>query len=134
MNETAMEASDLSDAVKNGNLKYLALKNKTFFKIGKMLRKAKMLPSSLVYLKDESNEFFDLVALYFEDEGSYIRALFIPCPVVLESRRRIARLMVKMIRAENVRIVSRDWHDMDIRKKPDNYYPPAGYYEEFFPQ
>lgn len=132
INETAkaIEASDLSDAAKNGNLKYLALKNKLFFKTGKMLRKLGLLEGSVVYMKDEGNEFFDLVALYFEDEEKYQRALFIPWPVVLESRRRIARLMVKMIRAENVRIVSRDWHDMGIREKPENYYPPAEFYEE----
>ena len=112
------------------NLRYLKLKNKLFFSTARILQKAKLLEDSLVLMRDETEEFFDLLALYFEDEEGYQRALFIPWPVVYSTDKRIARLLTHMVESLEIKAVSRDWHDFDIRGRPASYYPPAEYYEE----
>ena len=111
------------------NLRYLKLKNKLFFSTARILQKAKLLHDSLVWLRDETEEFFDLLGLYFQDEEGYQRALFIPWPVVYATDKRIARLLTRMVDSLEIKAVSRDWHDFNIRGKPASYYPPAEYYD-----
>ena len=124
--ETKME---METEMRKVNLRYLKLKNKLFFSTARILKKANLLEDSLVLLRDETEEFFDLLGLYFEDEEGYQRALFIPWPVVYSTDKRIARLLTHMVESLEIKVVSRDWHDFDIRGKPASYYPPAEYYD-----
>ncbi len=111
-------------------VEYLKKKNRLFYMTAMDLYKEGKLTESLFYLKsDGGEEFFDLVALYFTDEEGYQRALFIPWPIIANSKSKAAKILREALALGNIlesHIVSRDWHDM--RKvdssPPNDYYPP----------
>ena len=107
-------------------MNYLKLKNEMFFRTAKMLENVGVLEESLVLLEDNDNqEYFNLLGLYFEDEGSYQRALFIPLPLIMMSKKRIARRLMSLVSEGDIQVVSRDWHDLNIKSRPMRYHPPV---------
>lgn len=106
---------------------YLKLKNKLFFSVLKQLKKNGGLSQALYYLEDEySHEdkcYYDLIALYFVDDGGYQRALFIPAPIFMK-KRGMKKLLQRYLLESHV--VSREWHDrFNIQlPTPTSYDPP----------
>ncbi len=115
-------------------MNYLKKKNKLFYAMASELQQEGRLLESLFLLEadgssEEEIEFFSLIALYFDDEEGYQRALFIPWPIVKKSKSKISKIIKESL--ENIpytHIVSREWHD--VRKvdnsPPQGYYPPEG--------
>jgi hypothetical protein len=112
---------------------YLALKNKIFFDTAVMLDQKGELKKSLYLLVPDNDDndpfadYFSLVGLYFVDEEGYRRSLFIPLPVVQESRtlgaKKIRRVLKNISKSH---IVSREWHDiMKIESKPPTSERPS---------
>ena len=117
-------------------VEYLKLKNKVFKKIFMQLYKAGELKESLYYLEDKEfndlNEleeyaepnYYDLIGIYFYDEKKYSRSLFLPFPLASKKMKRILRANL-----DNGHIVSRDWHDSEIKDRPFQFYPEYTEYE-----
>ncbi len=108
-------------------MEYLKLKNKLFFGTAEMLAQDGKLGEALFLLQgDIQDDYYDLVGLYFTDEEEYSRALFCPLPVVLHSKSAGAkRIREALQRIPKEHLVSRDWHDVYVRKfeVPSSYYP-----------
>lgn len=110
---------------------YLKAKRELFFSTAKILQRAKILEESLVWLRNDTEIVYDLLGLYFEDKSGYQRAwgyqmpLFIPLPLVMKSKKRIARRLMSLVCEGDIQVVSKDWHDLNIRGRPMGYYPPV---------
>jgi len=112
-------------------MNYLKKKNRLFYAVAKDLFDEGRLNESLFLLEaggsEEEREFFSLLGLYFDDEGGYQRALFIPLPLVKKSRSKGARILREALgMISDSHIVSRNWHDMRTadNNPPNDYYPP----------
>ncbi|MGB9674669.1 MAG: hypothetical protein ACPLX8_00890 [Nanopusillaceae archaeon] len=111
---------------------YLALKNKIFFDTAVILDQKGELRKSLYLLVPDNDDdpfadYFSLVGLYFKDEEGYQRSIFIPLPVVQESKtlgaKKIRRVLKNISKSH---IVSREWHDiMKIESKPPTSERPS---------
>jgi hypothetical protein len=105
-------------------MRYLKMKNDLWFKMARELEKDGNLGDSLFILEDESDRFYDLAALYFKDEGGYERALFIPVPLMWDSKKRIVKKIKK--HWGDFSRVSREWHDnfWIMPQRPEGFFPP----------
>jgi hypothetical protein len=117
-----------------GSFSYLKLKNKMFMQVAKACMKGKIENSSIFYMTDEGerSNWYDLIGVYFIDEGGYNRALF--CPVPILEKSRVGKKLIDSIPDDHFPyggIVSRNWHDLDMKVVPYDFQPPA-YVSKFF--
>ncbi len=113
-------------------MKYLIKKNRMFWNIVLELENENRLEETLYLLEasgsEEEREYFSLVGVYFSDEKSYNRALFIPLPLVEKSKSKAAKILRESLNnLPESHVVSRVWHDINVRDNslPTDYYPPS---------
>jgi hypothetical protein len=117
---------------------YLEMKNQFFYNTTLLLDRKGKLKQSLYLLVPDNDEtdaeydFFSLVALYFEDEDGRNRALFIPYPILKESKSKGAARIRKLLKQlPDDHIVSRAWHDyFRIEMTPPNSFKPKRHHDE----
>jgi hypothetical protein len=110
-------------------MEYLKMKNRMYMKVFREFWKQKKY-ENIYYLQGGSgelnerfyNDYWDLLALFFEDEQGYNRAMFMPVPLLPKKYREKVK---DMAWKDEIFLCSRAWHEITKNTyiKPDSYYP-----------
>jgi hypothetical protein len=110
-------------------MEYLKEKNRLFLKIFREFWKEGRY-ENIIYMQGNTddlnlvdyNDYWDLLALFFNDEEGYNRAMFLPLPLIPKKYRQKLR---DMAWKGEIMLCSRAWHEItnNMYVKPDAYYP-----------
>jgi hypothetical protein len=116
-------------------INYLKIKNRVFMKIFKKLWKEEQY-NSIYYMKGGSGElneiyyddYYDILGLYFYDEEGYLRAMFMPLPLIPKKYREILK---DYAWKDIIYLCDRSWHDIMPKPVIPDDYRPHFFYDKY---
>jgi len=109
-------------------MEFLKMKNRMFLKIFRELWDQKRY-ENIFYMQSDAEDinsidyidYYDLIAIFFEDEEGYQRSMFLPYPLL---PKKYQKKLKELIKEGQIKLCSRAWHD-SIPKitKPTEFYP-----------
>jgi len=116
-------------------INYLKQKNKYFMRIFKKLWKQGKY-ENIYYMKGGSGElneiyyddYYDILGLYFYDEEGYLRAMFMPIPLIPKKYKETLR---DYAWRDIIYLCDRSWHDIMPKPEIPNEYRPHFFYDKY---